>query len=137
MPRDFVEPHESSPGESKPELLDRMVSLIRADWSVDAIYLYGSRARGEQHAQSDWDLGILFSDFLHDPLDAATRPQEIEAELQRTLGMYDEISVVDLERVSPPLQINIISGLRLYDAGVMHVRRVENAIASRVELDYA
>jgi predicted nucleotidyltransferase len=117
-------------------LLDDMVSIIRAHVAVDAIYLYGSRARNQEHAASDWDLAVLFSDFEPDILERVFRPQQVEALLERELKMYTKISVVDLELVPPPLQMNIIRGKRLYDRLVPHVRRVEMSIISKIEKDY-
>jgi predicted nucleotidyltransferase len=113
-----------------------MISIIRTHFAVDAIYLYGSRARNQEHAESDWDLAVLFSDFEPDILKRVSRPQQVEARLERELNMYTKISVVDLELVPPPLQMNIIKGKRLYDRLVPHVRRVEMSIISKIEKDY-
>jgi predicted nucleotidyltransferase len=120
----------------KGSLLDDMIGIIRTHFAVDAIYLYGSRAKNQEHAESDWDLAVLFSDFEPDILERVSRPQQVEALLERELGMYTEISVVDLEMVPPPLQMNIIKGKRLYDRLVPHVRRVEMSIISKIEKDY-
>jgi predicted nucleotidyltransferase len=120
----------------KAPLLDDMVNIIRTHFSVDAIYLYGSRAKNQEHAGSDWDLAVLFSDFEPDLLERLSRPQQVEAFLERELRMYTKISVVDLELVPPPLQMNIIKGKRLYDRHVPHVRRVEMSIISKIEKDY-
>jgi predicted nucleotidyltransferase len=42
-----------------PEELDRMVRQIVAKVDPVAIYLFGSRARGDAHADSDYDLMIV------------------------------------------------------------------------------
>lgn len=110
--------------------------MVTSRFEMDALYLYGSRARGTARPDSDWDLGILFSVYLSGSVERALRPQEVEAVLERELKMYERISVVDVENVPPPLQWNIIRGLRFYDRGVPRVRRIENAIASRIEKDY-
>ena len=117
-------------------LLERMTGMVTSRFEVGALYLYGSRARGTARPDSDWDLGILFTVYLSDSVERALRPQEVEAVLERELKMYERISVVDVENVPPPLQWNIIRGLRFYDRGVPRVRRIENAIASRIEKDY-
>jgi len=117
-------------------LLERMTGIVTSRFRVDALYLYGSRARGAARPDSDWDLGVLFTEYLVDPVERALRPQEVEAVLERELRMYERISVVDVENVPPPLQWNIIRGLRFHDRGVPRVRRIENAIASRIEKDY-
>ena len=122
---------------SQLQTLKRIESLAASSFTIDALYLYGSRARGVARPDSDWDVGVLFSDYLADPVERALRPQELEALLERELKMYGLISVVDLENVPPPLQWNIINGRRFFDRGVPRVRRVEGAITSRIEKDYS
>lgn len=119
------------------QTLKRIESIAASSFTIDAMYLYGSRARGVARPDSDWDVGVLFSDYLADPVERALRPQELEALLERELKMYGLISVVDLENVPPPLQWNIINGSRFFDRGVPRVRRVEGAITSRIEKDYS
>ncbi|MBI4357228.1 MAG: nucleotidyltransferase domain-containing protein [Gammaproteobacteria bacterium] len=121
---------------ARSELKKKMNKCIRNHWQIDAIYLYGSRGAGRARRDSDWDLAILFTDYLGDPVDRALRPQNVEALLQRETKLYDLVSVVDLENVPPPLQWNIICGQKWFDRGVPHVRRVENSICSKIEIDY-
>lgn len=117
-------------------MLKEIVQTIYAHYQVDAIYLYGSRAKGTALENSDWDIAVLFSDFIKDILEQINRPQYLEAILQRKLNLYDKISIVDLELVPPPLQYNIIRGKKLFDRGVLHVRKVEQSIYSKIEKDY-
>ena len=118
------------------KLLDRIRQLIIDNWKVDALYLYGSRAHGTAREESDWDLAVLFEEFISDRIEGALRPQEVEAFLERETKIYNRFHVVDLELVPPPLQFNIIRCSRFYDRNVPHVRRVENGIYSTIELDY-
>lgn len=118
------------------QIIEHIVRLIISRWETDAVYLYGSRAKGKARPDSDWDIAVLFRDFLTSPVERCLRPQEVEEVLQRELRMYDLISVVDLEDVPPPLQINIITGKRIYDRGVPHVRRIEQSVISKIEKDY-
>jgi len=117
-------------------ILEQIIQLICQYSQVDAIYLYGSRAKGTALEDSDWDIAILFSHFIEDVLEQINRPQYLEAILQRELKLYDKISVVDLELVPPPLQYNIILGKKLFDRGVLHVRKIEQSIYSKIEKDY-
>ena len=119
------------------DTLNRIESIALSSFAIDAMYLYGSRARGSARSDSDWDIGVLFSDYFADPVERALRPQELEALLERELNMYGRMSVVDIENVPPPLQWNIINGRRFFDRGVPRVRKAEGAIASRIEKDYS
>ena len=114
------------------KILDEILKFHK----VDAVYLYGSRAKGTFTAESDWDIAVLYCEFIKDLLERTLRPQMLEAHLEKILKMYNKIHVVDLEIVPVPLQYNIIKGNKLFDRMVPHVRKVENAIISKIELDY-
>lgn len=103
--------------------------------AIDAIYLYGSRAKGNARDDSDWDLAVIYTDYETDILERAVRPQMMEAELERLYPEL-ELSVVDLREVPVPLQWNIIQGMKLFDRYVPAVRRLEHAIISAWEKDY-
>ena len=114
-----------------------VVQLIQAHAQVDAIYLYGSRAKQTAHKNSDWDIAVLFTDYETDLNERVLRPQLLEAELERELKLYNQISVVDLETAPMYLQYSIItSAVKWFDANVPHVRRVEQSILSKWEKDY-
>ena len=115
----------------------RVCKLLLAEKAIDAIYLYGSRAKGVERQESDWDLAVLFSNFEKDPVERVARAQSLEAMLERGLPLYGKISLIDLESVPPPLQFNAIRGIKWYDRGVVHVRKFENGVYSKIELDYA
>lgn len=116
-------------------ILEQIIQLICQYSQVDAIYLYGSRAKGTALEDSDWDIAILFSHFIEDVLEQINRPQHLEAFLQREFKLYDKLSIIDLE-LAPPLQYNIIRGKKLFDRGVLHVRKIEQSIYSKIEKDY-
>ncbi|WP_448217162.1 type VII toxin-antitoxin system MntA family adenylyltransferase antitoxin [Endozoicomonas sp. 2B-B] len=117
------------------QLPDGLVDAMRHFSAIDAIYLYGSRAKGNARDDSDWDLAVIYTDYETDLLERAVRPQMIEAELERLYPEL-ELSVVDLREVPVPLQWNIIQGMKLFDRYVPAVRRLEHAIISAWEKDY-
>ncbi|MRI33516.1 nucleotidyltransferase domain-containing protein [Endozoicomonas sp. OPT23] len=117
------------------ETLQQLTEAICHQTEVDAIYLYGSRAKGTHREESDWDLAVLYTSFEQDIFERAVRPQMLEAELEKQFPDLD-LSMVDLREVPVPLQWNIIQGNTLYDRGVPAVRRMENAIISAWEKDY-
>lgn len=96
-----------------PQLGRRAAELIRRDLpQVQAIYLYGSFARGEQRADSDLDLAVL-----PEP-DATPDTLAMAGTLRWELGR--DVDLVDLRRASTVLRKEIVAdGLCLYarDAG--------------------
>ncbi len=87
---------------------NEIIQIIQGHAEIDAIYLYGSRAKQTHRENSDWDIAVLFSNYEKDVLERVSRPQFLEATLERELKAYNQISVVDLEDVSIYLQFSII-----------------------------
>ncbi len=115
-----------------------LIKEILAYTAIDAIYLYGSRAKQTATANSDWDIALLFTNFEDDVVTRLLRPQYLEAHLERELKAYGKVSMVDLEIAPMYLQYSILtSAIKWYDRGVIHVRRVEQGIFSKWEKDYA
>ena len=119
------------------EWQEAILRAIHRHAEVDAVYLYGSRAKQTAREDSDWDIAVLFSVYESDALARALRPQALQAELERELRLYNQISVVDLETVPTHLQYSILmSAVKWFDRNVPHVRRVEQGILSTWEKDY-
>lgn len=70
-------------------LRPRLIDLARSTPGLDLLLLFGSRARGDAHAGSDWDLGYL--------ADARFDAAGLLAALVETVGR-DDIDLVDLAR---------------------------------------
>jgi len=64
---------------NKKELLKKIKQRVQEVAPGASIYLYGSRARGDQHAESDWDVLIL--------IDAEVVSRELEKKI--TYPLYD------------------------------------------------
>ncbi len=117
--------------------VESLIQLIKTHAQVDAIYLYGSRAKHTAHSSSDWDIAVLFSDYETDLTARLLRPQMLEAAIERELKQYNQISIVDLETAPVYLQYSIVmSAVKWFDANVPHVKRVEQSILSKWEKDY-
>lgn len=69
---------------------------------VDLLVLFGSRARGEERADSDWDLAYRVARGGNESFD----PDGLLADLVRVLGS-DRIDLVDLSRGSALLRFRI------------------------------
>ncbi len=116
---------------------ENICCIIQSFAPVDAIYLYGSRAKQTAHENSDWDIAIIFTNYETDLQARALRPQLLEAEIESKLKLYNQISVVDLETAPVYLQYSILmSAVKWFDRNVPHVRRIEQSILSKWEKDY-
>jgi uncharacterized protein len=62
------------------ELLERVKQVVREVEPQADIVLYGSRARGEAHAESDWDFLILLDGVVDDARIDAIRHRLYEIE---------------------------------------------------------
>ena len=118
-------------------MAENITRVVHAHARVDAIYLYGSRAKQTAHEHSDWDIAVLFSDYETDLSSRLLRPQLLEAAIESDLKLYNQISVIDLETAPVYLQYSILmSAIKWFDRNVPHVRRVEQSILSKWEKDY-
>ena len=118
-------------------LSEKMTQIIHVHAQVDAVYLYGSRAKKTTHENSDWDIAVIFSDYETDAGTRILRPQLLEAAIERELKLYNQISVIDLETAPVYLQYSILmSAVKWFDRNVPHVKRVEQSILSKWEKDY-
>ena len=93
----------------------RIASMAAHRPGLELLLLHGSRARGESHPRSDWDLAYL-SDGNFDP---AT----FRADLVLSLGT-DQIDLVNLERASGLLRYRAArDGVVLYQASPLAFER--------------
>lgn len=118
-------------------MAENITRVIHAHARVDAIYLYGSRAKQTAREDSDWDIAVLFSDYETDLNSRLLRPQLLEAAIERELKLYNQISVIDFETAPVYLQYSILmSAVKWFDRNLPHVKRVEQSILSKWEKDY-
>ncbi|MBL1377775.1 type VII toxin-antitoxin system MntA family adenylyltransferase antitoxin [Zobellella iuensis] len=120
------------------EQLAKIVELARQRPDIAALWLYGSRARGDHHAASDYDLAVVFTSWLPDALSRRLRPEEVAIDWQHRLAMPEgSISVVDLAIAPIPLGWSVLDqGKLLLDPSPAHRMRAEQRIYSMWELDY-
>jgi predicted nucleotidyltransferase len=116
---------------------EKIIHAIHANALVDAIYLYGSRAKQTQRENSDWDIAVIFSHYENEKTERLVRPQLLEAAIEQELKSYNKISIVDLEIAPIYLQMAILNhGIKWFDRNVPHIKKVENSILSKWEKDY-
>lgn len=90
--------------ESVEPALEPVARLARETPGLRLLVLYGSRARGDTHGGSDWDLG-----YLADP---AFDPEGFRVEVTHHLRT-DEVDLVDLERAGGVLRYQVASDARV------------------------
>lgn len=81
--------------------------VVASDPRILGLYLFGSRARGEEHRGSDVDLGVLFKG----PVDV-WQVVELEDRLEKAIGL--RVDLVSMGQASPFLALDIVRGERLY-----------------------
>lgn len=92
------------------ETIRRLVTeAVRDDPRILAIYLFGSRTKGEDHPASDVDLAVLFDEprSLDELID-------LECRIEEVLGA--PVDLIDLGKANAFLTLDAIRGERIYCA---------------------
>ncbi len=120
--------------------LSRIATLAENDPGILVVWLYGSRAKGEAHQKSDYDLAVAFSSFIKDdPVEKRLRPECLALDWQKELGLQDfQLSVVDINQIPVPLAWEVIrADTVLFCRDQDRLWQETMRIHSRMELDYA
>ncbi|MBM7072091.1 nucleotidyltransferase domain-containing protein [Shewanella sp. 202IG2-18] len=101
------------------DIIKQLKELAENNADIAVLWLYGSRAKGTEHENSDYDLAIAFKDFSLSNEDAYLRPNLLKLDIATALQYpEDKISVVDVNRAPVYLAFNIIeTGVVLYTDG--------------------
>lgn len=103
------------------QVTDKLAKVARAVSALDALFLFGSRARGDAHTGSDWDLGYLGA--------AALDELTLLHQMVGALGT-DRVDLVNLERANGLLRFRVArDGQLIFEArpGVADRFRLEAA----------
>lgn len=118
--------------------IEQITKLARGNSDIDALYLYGSHAKGEAHEASDIDLAVIFANKEENPLQRRLRPEMLALDWVNTLGLTeDQLSVLDMESSNIPLTMSVLqTGKLLLNKDIGHEMMVSGKIMSQWELDY-
>jgi predicted nucleotidyltransferase len=132
------ESSKESQGAKPDPVLQALIAHASSENDISALWLYGSRARGDDHANSDYDLAVLFSNRLSDPFEARVRPEVRALQWAETLALPENtLSVVDIALCPIPLGISVLKeGQLMIDKDPSNRFREESRILSRWEIDY-
>ena len=100
-------PDAAAGADSITALAGDLATFAASDPRIVALYLFGSRARGEASERSDVDVGILFRQGV-----ALRDVVLLEDALQQRLGL--PVDVVDAGHVDAFLALDVIRGERVY-----------------------
>jgi uncharacterized protein len=100
-------PDAAAGADSITALAGDLATFAASDPRIVALYLFGSRARGEASERSDVDVGILFRQEV-----ALRDVVLLEDALQQRLGL--PVDVVDAGHVDAFLALDVIRGERVY-----------------------
>jgi len=115
--------------------LKEIVKIAKKNSDVDVLWLYGSRARGNENENSDYDLAIAFKAYIKDPIEQRLRPELLSLEWHKLLGV--EISIVDINQAILPLAYTVVQdNTVLYSQNDFRRMTEEQRIMSKWELDY-
>jgi predicted nucleotidyltransferase len=100
-------PDAAAGADSITALAGDLATFAASDPRIVALYLFGSRARGDASERSDVDVGILFRQEV-----ALRDVVLLEDALQQRLGL--PVDVVDAGHVDAFLALDVIRGERVY-----------------------
>lgn len=118
--------------------IKQIIQIAEKSSDIDALYLYGSHAKGEANEASDIDLAVIFADQKENPLQRRLRPEMLALDWINTLALAeDKLSVLDMESSNIPLTMSVLqTGRLLLNKDTNHEMMVSGKIMSQWELDY-
>ena len=115
--------------------IKQIVQLAEHNPEVEIVWLYGSRARGNAHSQSDYDLAIAFKTYIEDPIERRLRPELLALKWCKQLN--NQLSIIDINQVPLPLAYTVIQDNKLlYSQDDYRRMAEEQRIMSKWELDH-
>lgn len=117
------------------KVIKNIVKLAEFNPDIDGIWLYGSRARGTEDTNSDYDLAVIYKNYEHDPIERRTKPELQATDWQQQTGA--NISVVDISQAPLPLAYTVIQdNCLLHAKNISKCMETERIIMSKWEIDH-
>ena len=91
------------------EKIERIKALLEKREEIDAAYLYGSQARGNEHTDSDIDIGLLLKEEFKPP---ARYPVRLALKIEKHTGL-ENVDLRILNGKNPRFLQNVLTDSRL------------------------
>ena len=127
--------NDGSPFHIHHDLLDQVIAALREALGDDllAVVLYGSRAKGEAHGQSDWDLLLIAENLPEKPLARHFfLKRALPAACRGAVSLVAKTPAEFEARVSPLYLDIALDGMILYDPkgyAAARLEKLKNLIA--------
>lgn len=90
------------------DIRSKIIALASEHEDIEVLWLYGSRARGTETTESDWDLAVAFKEFEREDWTRRLKPELLAMEWREAVGGGIAVSIADINQVSSPLAYSII-----------------------------
>lgn len=116
-------------------VIEQLVQLTQKNSDIDVLWLYGSRARSNNTANSDYDLAVAFKTYIDDPVERRLRPELLALQWAKLLSV--ELSIIDINIVPLPLAYTVVQdNTVIYSRNDYRKMVEEQRIMSKWELDH-
>lgn len=120
---------------SQSKTIKSINELASLDPNIEVLWLYGSRARGQESSKSDYDLAIAFTQYIDDPVERRLRPELLALTWTKKLGV--ELSIIDINQAPLPMAYTIVQdNTVIFGENNYRCMVEEQRIMSKWELDY-
>lgn len=87
-------------------IVDKYISIVKENYDVEAIILFGSYAKGTQHKDSDIDIAIITDDIKTDKFDEEVKLTLLRRKIDNRIEPHI-ISITDYENDETPFVVEV------------------------------
>ena len=113
-------------------------NLAQSEPNIDVLWLYGSRAKGTEPHNSDFDLAVAFHSFPAGGWDLRLQPELLAQSWSDQLNLFDGIiSIADINHIPIQLALSIIQTSKVLTVkDTIRLIREEHQTTSIWEVDH-
>jgi len=116
----------------------KIIELATNNDEIEALWLYGSHAKENAHANSDIDLAVIFKTWQEDVLERRLRSELLAISWQKILKLdEDQLSILDMNIAPIPLAMSVLTtGKLMLSKNKARQLQEQQRIMSKWEIDY-